>query len=210
MNKIVELYKGLSLPVQIVAGLVIGLALGFFAPGIEVISFLGTLFTTALKAAAPILVFFLVVTALCNARGMGAAKTVVPMLFIAMLISACVTVIVFFVFPVSITLSGVAADASEDKDLGGIFSDLFLNFFTNPVQALGNANYLGILAWAIAFGIFMRKAHDFTKKVLDDFTESMLGIIKLITAADALFGWPHLRVPRRGRGGARPAKPEVS
>ena len=111
---------------------------------------------------------------------MRVAKTVVPMLFIGMLVSACVTVLVFYAFPVSITLSGVSAEAAETKDLGGIFSDLFLNFFTNPVQALGNANYLGILAWAIALGILMRKAHDSTKTMLDDFTEGVLGVIKLI------------------------------
>ena len=58
-------WNSISLVKRILVGLVIGAILGFCVPaGNEVIALLGDLFVGALKAVAPVLVFFLVISAL--------------------------------------------------------------------------------------------------------------------------------------------------
>lgn len=64
IKKVAQAWNSVSLVKRIVIGLVIGGVLGVAAPNIEVIALLGTLFVSALKGVAPILVFFLVISAL--------------------------------------------------------------------------------------------------------------------------------------------------
>ena len=77
IKKVVQAWNSVSLVKRIVIGLVIGGVLGVAVPNIEVVELLGTLFVSALKGVAPILVFFLVISALANARAAGSMKTVV-------------------------------------------------------------------------------------------------------------------------------------
>ena len=53
-------WYSISLVKRIIAGLIIGIILGMVVPQFSVIGLLGQLFVGALKAVAPILVFFLV------------------------------------------------------------------------------------------------------------------------------------------------------
>ena len=62
MKKIVQAWTGISLVQRIVAGLVIGALLGMFVPSEGGIAILGDVFVGALKAIAPLLVFFLVIS----------------------------------------------------------------------------------------------------------------------------------------------------
>ena len=74
IKKVVQAWNSVSLVKRIVIGLVIGGVLGVAVPNIEVVELLGTLFVSALKGVAPILVFFLVISALANARAAGSMK----------------------------------------------------------------------------------------------------------------------------------------
>ena len=57
IKKVVQAWNSVSLVKRIVIGLVIGGVLGVAVPNIEVVELLGTLFVSALKGVAPILVF---------------------------------------------------------------------------------------------------------------------------------------------------------
>ena len=73
-----------------------------------VIEMLGTLFVNALKSVAPILVFFLVISALCNAKGGGQMKLVIILYLVGTFIAGAVAVLASTLFPVDLTLSAAA------------------------------------------------------------------------------------------------------
>ena len=167
MNKIVQAWTSLSLIQRILIGLVIGTLLGIFGPAdLSVITLLGQLFVGALKAIAPMLVFFLVINALARTKAPKSMRTVIALYIVSTLAAAFTAVIVSYFFPITLTLSGVeAADQSSPSDIGEVLTTLLTNIVANPVDALANANYLGILAWAIMLGMALRFTTDSTKDV---------------------------------------------
>ena len=187
-NKIWELVKragrawnSISLIKRIVIGLVIGGALGLFAPaGIEFVELLGTLFVSALKAVAPILVFFLVISALANAKAAGSMKTVVLLYIVSTLIAALVAVIGSFLFPMTITLVEPAVEQSSPTGVADVLTTLVMNIVSNPVDALINANYIGILAWALVLGIALRAAGESTKEVFTNVADAVSKVVRWV------------------------------
>ena len=151
-------WNDISLIKRILVGLVIGAVLGVFWPGNDVLEMFGTLFVSALKGVAPILVFFLIISALANAKGAGAMKVVVILYLAATFIAAFVAVLMSSLFPVELTLAAAQDTSAAPSDIGSVFSKLLLSIASNPVDALTNANYLGILAWAVLLGIALRHA----------------------------------------------------
>ncbi len=178
-------WNSISLIKRIIVGLVIGAALGVLGQycdvlaGNEVIEMFGTLFVAALKGVAPILVFFLVISALTNAKGTGAMKTVVVLYLIATFVAAFVAVLMSWLFPVELTLAA-AKEQSAPSDIGSVFSSLILSIASNPVDALTNANYLGILTWAILLGIALRHAKDSVKDVFVAISDAVSQIVRWI------------------------------
>ena len=171
-----------SLILKIVIGLVIGAVLGVLVPGWKIIGFPGELFVSALKAIAPILVFFLVASAISKARsGIGSRyKTVIIFYIFSTFLSAMVAVAGSYLFPVSIHLSA-ASTATAPNALGDVISDMILSIFSNPIQALAEANYLGILFWAIVLGIALKMvASDTTKDVVTDLADAITTVVRYI------------------------------
>ena len=66
MKNIINKWNSVSLVLRIICGLILGIILGLTVPQASGISILGQLFVGALKGVAPILVFFLVMSALCR------------------------------------------------------------------------------------------------------------------------------------------------
>lgn len=67
---LISLIKQGSLVKQILAGLVLGIALAFIYPeGAKLCGILGSFFVSALKAVAPVLVFVLVAASIANQEG---------------------------------------------------------------------------------------------------------------------------------------------
>lgn len=66
MRQLVEQIKNLSLINRIIIGMAIGILLGITVPQFTVLGMLGTVFVNALKAIAPLLVFFIVMSALAQ------------------------------------------------------------------------------------------------------------------------------------------------
>ncbi len=184
--EIVRKWNSLGLIWRILIGMIIGAVLGVLSQqlgwnDIMVIDLLGTLFVAALKAVAPILVFFLVTSALANAKTAGSMKTVVILYVVSTFLAAFVAVLASFIFPLDIKLASPPKDvASSPEGIDAVLVALVTNIFSNPIDALMNANYIGILAWAIVLGIALRAAKQTTKTVFENVAQAITKIVRWI------------------------------
>ena len=169
MKKILSFYTKVPLILRIAIGLVIGIALGLTVPNVAIITTLGSLFVGALKAIAPVLVFVLVISSLAGAgEGIGSRfRKVVFYYMLSTFLAAVVAVIGSYIFKVTIPLSE-SVEQSAPAGLMDVFSNLLNNMVTNPVTSIMNGNYVGILFWAVIFGLALRAANSSTKAVLND------------------------------------------
>lgn len=172
MKKLFEKWNSISLILRILCGLVIGVILGLVVPQATVIAILGDIFVGALKAVAPALVFVLVMSALANANG-GVGKRfrmVVVLYMLSTLMSAVVAVVGSFCFPVFMNLTDVsAATDTAPTGIGEVLRTLISNMVVNPVTSISEANYIGVLTWAVVFGLGLKLyASDNTKQVISD------------------------------------------
>lgn len=186
MKKVWEKWTGVSLVGRIVVGLVIGAVLALIAPQASGIAILGDVFVGALKAIAPLLVFFLVISSLCNAKTAGGKRggvigTVIVLYMFSTVLAAVIAVFASMIFPVEMVLTDVAQDVtSAPSGITEVLSTLLLNVVANPVASLVNANYLGILAWAVLLGICLRAAGDTTKKAMADIADGISKAVVII------------------------------
>lgn len=184
MKGIIEKWNSISLVKRILCGLVIGAILGVVAKQATVIGLLGELFVGALKAVAPVLVFFLVMGSLAQHKdgqksNMG---TVIVLYLVATFAAALVAVVGSFIFPVTVNLGAAAAaeGAAAPGGIGEVLKTLLLNIVSNPVKSIVEANYIGILAWACVFGLALRKASDKTKALLGDVSEAVTQAVRWV------------------------------
>ncbi len=171
-----------SLVLRIIGGLVVGVILGLTVPQATPISLLGDLFVGALKAVAPLLVLFLVMTALSRHKE-GQKSNMSRVIFLYLLgtfVDGCVAVVTSFLFPVTLELTVAEAEAASPGGIGEVLYTLVMNLVVNPVDALMNANYIGILAWAVLLGIAMRKASPGTKKALEELADAISQVVRWI------------------------------
>lgn len=182
IKKVAQAWNAVSLVKRIVIGLVIGGVLGVVVPNVEIITLLGTLFVSALKGVAPILVFFLVISALANAKAAGSMKTVVLLYVVSTFIAALVAVVASFLFPIELTLSAPAIEQSSPSGIGEVLGTLVMNVVSNPIDALMNANYIGILAWAVVLGIALRAASQNTKDVFTSVSDAVSQVVRWVIA----------------------------
>ena len=175
MKKLFGFYTKTPLILRIALGLVIGICLGLWVPGAGFVTVFGDIFVNALKAIAPILVFVLVVASLASAgKGLGSRfKSVVGFYMLSTFLAAVVAVVLSFVFRTTIPLAQ-AVEQSAPTGLGEVFRTLMGNMVMNPVSALINANYVGILTWSIILGLALRVgAGEKTKEVLTDISTAV-------------------------------------
>ena len=190
---VIQKWNSMSLVSRICIGLVIGAILGFVLPADgsvlpSIITLLGTLFVSALKAIAPLLVFFLVIGALANAKGAGNMGTIIALYLISTFIAAIVAVLGCYIFPMTLTLSGVeAADLESPQGIGQVLTTLVTNMVANPVDAIANANFIGVLVWSVLIGIAMRHVNEGAKSVVADIAEALTQVVRWIIAC-APFG----------------------
>ena len=172
-----------SLVKQILIGLILGIALGMTAPEIAKSSgFLGTVFVTALKGVAPILVFVLVMSSIANQR-IGEDLHIKPILALYMISTfgaAVLAVVASFLWPTRITLVSDAQSLAAPGGIFEVFENLILNVVDNPVHAISSGNYIGILAWSIAMGVVLRHGTPATREVLSDAAKGVEFIVRLV------------------------------
>lgn len=175
MKKIVKLYTGSPLILRILIGLIIGAVLGVFVPAASFVTVFGDVFVGALKAVAPVLVFVLVTASLASAgEGIGGRfKNVIFFYMLSTFLAAAVAVVASFVFKVSVPLTA-AVEQTAPTGLGEVFKTLLTNMVMNPVSAIIDGNYVGILTWAVIFGLALRGlASDKTKETLTDISNAV-------------------------------------
>ena len=175
MKNIVKNYTNTPLILRILVGLIIGVVLGLWLPQAGFVAVFGEIFVGALKAIAPILVFVLVISSLASAgKGIGKRfRTVIIFYILSTFLAAVCAVFASYLFPVTIPLAA-AVENTAPTGLGEVFRTLLNNMVTNPVTSLVNANYVGILTWAIIFGMALRSyASEGTKTVLTDISNAV-------------------------------------
>ena len=176
----------LSLVTKIIIAIILGVAVAVFIPQVApYLSILGDLFIKALKSVAPILVFVLVLASIANFTvGNGAnakIKPIMVMYAIGMFLSALTAVIVSNIFPSTLFLDIPAnSELQAPGSLAEIFKNLLLSFVANPVTAIAEANFIGILAWAVVLGLAFRHATDTSKVFLTDAANAVNRVIRLV------------------------------
>lgn len=182
MKKIWESWTNISLVIRILVGLIIGAVLGLLVPQATAIGILGDIFVGALKAIAPLLVFFLVISSLSNAKNShgGVIRTVIVLYMFSTFLAAFIAVIASKLFPVQMVLVDAATDTAAPQGVVEVLKNLLMNVVSNPVASISNANYVGILAWAVLIGLAFKAADDATKKVLSDISNALSQVVTWI------------------------------
>lgn len=183
MKGIYEKWIEISLIKRIILGMLIGIVLVIVAPEkASGIALFGDLFVGALKAIAPILVFFLVMAAvLQHKKGQKSnMQSIIILYLLGTFLAAVVAVIASFIFPVELLLKASEGAITPPENIYGVLKGLLLNLVDNPVNALLKGNYIGILFWSILFGIFLREGKESTKQALIDISEVILKTVRTV------------------------------
>jgi serine/threonine transporter len=172
-----------SLVKQILVGLVLGIALALVSKDAAIATgLLGTLFVGALKAVAPVLVLMLVMASIANHQH-GQKTSIRPILLLYLLgtFSAALTaVVVSFIFPSTLHLTTGATDIVPPSGIVEVLRGLLMSMVSNPIDALLNANYIGILVWAVGLGFALRHGNETTKNLINDVSNAVTFIVKVV------------------------------
>lgn len=205
LQTISRLVMRTSLVTQIAIGLVCGIVLTAVAPGAAPsVALLGDLFVAGLKAVAPVLVFLLVTASIAGHR-QGTPTHIRPILLLYLISTLCaalVAVIASFAFPSTLVLDAPAAAGSAPTSILTVLKNLLLSAVTNPFKALIEANFIGILTWAVGLGIALRHAAETTRKALQDLADAVSGLVKLVIrfAPLGIFGLVAATLAESGMG----------
>lgn len=172
-----------SIVTQIVISLVAGTIFALVWPDAAArVEILGTLFISALKAVAPILVLILVIAAISNQQP-GQTTQLKPILglyLVGTLSAAMVAVVASMAFPSTLVLKDASTGMAAPGDISEVLLQLLKNMVDNPVNALLHANYIGILVWAVGMGIALRQGAEHTRQVMADFSHGITLIIQAV------------------------------
>lgn len=183
MKKLWNMWNRLSLVKQICIGLVVGIILAIAIPSVaKPFIILGSLFVGALKAVAPILVFFLVMAAIAQHKSGHKTnmKSILVLYLLGTFLAGFIAVIASFIFPVTLTLATGSEDLSAPGGVVEVLKTLLMSIVDNPVSAIYNANYIGILAWAILIGLALKSAPDTTKTMISNISDAVTKIVTWI------------------------------
>jgi len=174
MKELFKKWNSISLIKRIVVGLIIGVILALVVPQFTIVTIFGSLFTGALKAVAPVLVFVLVMSALANSKGEGAGnmKTVLFFYLASTLIASVTAVLFSFAAPTELVLT-TAAENAAPEGIGQVIKGILVNAVANPIASIANANYIGVLTWAAILGVALKVASDNTKQILANFADAL-------------------------------------
>ncbi|MCI2256248.1 serine/threonine transporter SstT [Domibacillus sp. PGB-M46] len=180
MKSVLQKWNQVSLVKQILVGLIIGIILAVTIPeAAKPVAILGTLFVGALKAVAPILVLVLVMSAIAQHKSGHKTnmKSIIVLYLLGTFLAGLIAVIASFIFPVSLSLAEGAEGVAPPSGVTEVLKTLLLNVVDNPANAIMNANYIGILAWAIVLGLALKNAADTTKTLISNFSDAVSKIV---------------------------------
>ena len=183
MKNAIHKWNQISLVKRIVVGIILGILFAVTIPEYTSwISIFGSLFVGALKAVAPILVFFLVMSAIAQHKSGQKTnmKSILGLYGLSTFLAGFVGVVASFLFPTTLSLAEGAQDVNPPEGIVEVLKTLLMNVVDNPVNALLTANYLGILAWAILLGIALKAASQSTKDLITNFSEAISKLVSWV------------------------------
>lgn len=183
MKNLLVKWNEVSLVKRILIGMMIGVVFALAIPdATNWVTIFGSLFVGALKAVAPILVLFLVMHALSKHKSghQTNMKSIIGLYGLSTFLAGFVAVVASFIFPVSLTLTSGAEDLAPPSGIVEVLKTLLFQIVDNPVNALINANYIGILTWAVLLGFALRNAKDSTKEMLENFSNAVSQLVKWV------------------------------
>lgn len=183
MKRFINVWNRTSLIKRIIIGVILGFILGMTLPKVSAIGILGDLFVGGLKAVAPLLVFVLVASALSqNEKGQKTnMSTIIGLYLVGTLAAALVAVVVNYFFPITLTLdTATQPKLSSPEGVGQVFHSLLLQMVDNPINALGTANYIGVLTWAVIFGLAFRNSNKETKELLQTIADVTSQVVRWV------------------------------
>ena len=183
MKDLLKQWNKLSLVKQIIIGLIIGIVLALTVPKyVAGITIFGDLFVGALKAVAPVLVFFLVMSAISQHKTGQKTnmKSILILYLVGTLLASIAAVVASFVFPLKLDLAAGVDSIAPPEGMIEVLKTLLFNVVYNRVSALMNANYIGILTWAILLGIALRHSSEGTKNFISDVAEAVSQVVRWV------------------------------
>ncbi|MCR6571641.1 serine/threonine transporter SstT [Campylobacter insulaenigrae] len=208
ISSIITHYKNGNLILQICIGIILGILIGLLSKDLAAFAdILGSLFTGALKAIAPILVFILILTTICTKEfnhGSTKIKHIIFLYIFGTFLASLSAVSISFIFPVELVLTNIEkASNSSPSHIGEVFKTLLFQMVDNPIHALSSGNYLSILVWAIGGGFALRHCSNDAKQLFTDINEGVLKIVKFIVklAPFGIFGLVANSVAQTGAQG---------
>ncbi|WED24910.1 serine/threonine transporter SstT [Vibrio sp. JC009] len=182
-NTLIARYAEGNLVLQILVGIVLGALIAVVSPeAAKDVGLLGSLFVGALKAVAPILVFILVAASIANQKkGQHTfMRPIITLYLIGTLAAAFTAVMLSFAFPTTLTLVAGAEGTTPPQGIAEVLNTLLFKLVDNPINALKEANYIGILVWAVGLGIALHHASATTKTVFEDLSHGVSQIVRFI------------------------------
>ena len=182
LSKVGKIYGETALIKLIAIGLVVGIILAIFVPTIiPAIAVLGKLFVNALKAVAPILVFVLVMNALSQkSESSSTMRPIVTLYVIGTFCASLVAVSASFLFPTTLSLNVVGATIEPPSGIIEVLQNVIMKVVDNPINALTNANYIGILAWAVIIGVALRPAGNALHEAISDLAKAVTQVVQWV------------------------------
>ena len=202
LYRIILTWKKTNLIKRISLGIFCGALLAILFPKASAFGLLGEIFVGGLKAIAPLLVFSLVSNALSQQKKgqQSNMRTVIVLYLLGTFAAAIVAVLASFIFPISIDLTEAKQTIASPDGIGQVLSNLLLKLVDNPINALVSANYIGVLSWAVIFGIAMREASQHSKELLQTLADITSKIVEWIInlAPFGILGLVYTTISSRG------------
>ena len=183
MGNMLSKWGQISLVKRIIIGLVVGIILAVVAPNkVNFLTIFGSLFVGALRGVAPMLVFFLVMGAIAQHKTGQKTnmKSILSLYLFGTLVAGFVAVIAGFLFPVKMVLAESVNSIAPPQGLVEVIKTLLMNLVDNPIKALSNGNYIGILSWAIVMGLALKHSADTTKNILVNISDALSKVVKWV------------------------------
>lgn len=202
LHRIILTWKKTNLIKRISLGIFCGALLAILFPKASAFGLLGEIFVGGLKAIAPLLVFSLVSNALSQQKKgqQSNMRTVIVLYLLGTFAAAIVAVLASFIFPISIDLTETRQTIASPDGIGQVLSNLLLKLVDNPINALVSANYIGVLSWAVIFGMAMRDASQHSKELLQTLADITSKIVEWIInlAPFGILGLVYTTISSRG------------
>ena len=94
--------------------------------------------------------------------------------------AAFLAVLMSTLFPTTLLLSISDVAMNPPQGIGEVLNNLLFKIVDNPVSAVLNGNFIGILMWGVAIGLTMRHANEASRTMLADLSHAITMIVRVV------------------------------